>query len=864
MSMFEWMRRLEYLMTRHRREEELRQEMDAHREMLGDPRRFGNAVRLRRDAEDVWGWLWLDDVLQDVRFGWRTLRGSPAFALAGIVTLGLATGATTALFSVVNSVLLKPLPFVQPGTLIGIHARTWALDRPGEATAIGGPVGTAQLLAFIEESTRVGSFAGYASTTRHLGQADGPVRLNAVMSDANLFEVLGSAPLIGRTFARTDDPDVAVISEDLWRRQFDSAPQLPGTRATIDGRSVVILGVMPAAFQFPYGATATMPGALPETRTDIWTLLPPMRNAASPTGLRQGRVNVVARMNDGVTPAQAEAELRAISTAFERRQAGSQRLRYDARVVTLDEQALGTMRRPLWLLFAAVGLVLVAACANVANLLLSRMTVRVGEVATRAALGATSSRLVRLFLVESVLLSALGALVGAAIAVWGTRLFAMLGAAKIPRAHEIALDWRAFAFLLAACLVTALLFGIGPALAAGRVDPQSAARDGGRTMTAGRGFRRIRHGLVIAEVALAFVLAVGASWVIQEVLRLRRTDPGMTTDNVVTLHLTPRAPAQEYYAIEERVSALPSVEAAGFTQLLPLQNWGWDAEFSIRDRAAARERQTAGLRYVTPGYFRALQIPLLRGRFFTTDDVADPPVLIVNDAFRRRFFGDDDPVGRALDRGVIVGVVGDVRQTSLGQPAEPELYYVAAQNVTMASDLGMSLVVRTTVPPSTLVPAIRAVVSDVNPNFAIFQVKTMARVVDDSLWELNLYTWLIGAFAALALTLATVGLYGVLTYAATVRSREFAIRIALGSDRASLVRLVLGFGLRLTVAGLIAGAALSAAAAALAPALGIAVRLDPAAIFMGTGVLLTLSLIACAVPAVRAGAATPIAALRQD
>jgi predicted permease len=350
----------------------------------------------------------------------------------------------------------------------------------------------------------------------------------------------------------------------------------------------------------------------------------------------------------------------------------------------------------------------------------------------------------------------------------------------------------------------------------------------------------------------------------REVERLQNVDTGMVTDNVLTLHLTPPAPARDYYAIAERVAGLPGVRAAGFTQLVPLQNWGWTADFSIRGRAA-RGRPTAGLRYVTPGYFRALGIPLSGGRMFADSDTSESPrVILVNDAFASQYFPGEDPVGRELDRGTIVGVVGNVRQVTLDRPAEPEIYYPAAQNVTMASDIGMSLIVRTAARPEAQIGVIRSAVHDVNPTLAIFNVKSMEQVLADSLWELNLYRWLIGLFAALALVLAAIGLYGVISYNVTSRTREFAVRLALGSAPAGLTRLVLGRAAWLVSAGL-AGGILAAMGLTLATReLPVAPAASPS-VFAATAVgLLAIALLACLVPAVRVLRVNPSAALRHE
>jgi putative ABC transport system permease protein len=483
---------------------------------------------------------------------------------------------------------------------------------------------------------------------------------------------------------------------------------------------------------------------------------------------------------------------------------------------------------------------------------------------TRAALGAGRLRLVRQFLAESALLALAGGALGVLVARWGASLLVTLGAARLPRAHEIALDWRAFAFLLVVCLAAAVVFGLAPALTAARIDVRGVRHDAGGRATMGRGYGRLRDALVVIEVALAFVLASGAALVMREVTRLQNVATGMQTDNVLTLHLTPRATAAEYEAVAARVSATPGVVSAGLTQLVPLQNWGWEGAFEVRGRPSA-ERRTTGLRFVTPGYFRTLGIPVVRGRGFTSSDTAEAPrVVLVNEALARRYLRGQDPIGVELDRGTIVGVVRDVLQSGLDRPAEPELFYAVAQNVATASDIGMSLVVRTAGRPESQAPSIRAAVREAAPQLAVFNVKTLEQVRADSLWQLHLYRWLIGLFAALALVLAAIGLYGVIAYNASSRLREFAVRLALGSAPGQLSRLVFLRGLRLTGLGLVAGLAAALTIAPLLRYLAASLRGDTLT-YAGVGAfLLVVGLIASAMPAVRVAGVNAVSALRHD
>ncbi len=874
-------RRLRLLVRRSRAETELDEEMRLHVELrearlrgegvAADEARyvarqqFGNHLRLREEGMDAWGWRWLEQLGQDLRFGARELWTNRGFATTAILTLALATGATTAIFSVVNGVLLRPLSFDHPNRLVEVYGRNWSEDR-GAPDAITGPVAPAHILAFSRSRSFEG-LSGYSVTTSLLQSPSGLERLNAAVVDVGLLSLLGAEAIAGRTF-RADDPlDAVVISAALWERRFARDPSVPGKVVNLDGRPLTIVGVMPDSFQFPYRAGSLIQGTQPESRTDVWLPIAPLGAGSLP----RGRLSVVGRLKPDVTLETATAELSVIAAQIEEQHnvqfPTPNRFRVGVRLRPLADVVVGPVRRSLWMLFAAVGLVLGAACANVANLLLARMSTRDREVLTRAALGAGPLRLARQFLAESLLLSLAGGLLGITIARWGTDLLMTLAAARIPRAHEVTLDWQAFLFLLLACVATAVLFGLAPALTAARMDVRGIARDLGSRTTMGRTRRIIRDSLVIVEVALAFLLGIGAALVVREIIRLQNVDPGIVTDNVLTLHLTPQLTANDYHAIEARVSQVPGVRAAGFTQLLPLQSWGWEAGFNIKGRPPDLVRRSAELRFVTPGYFRAAGAVLAGGRTFADGDTAAAPrVIMVNQALVRQYLPGEDAVGRELDRGTIVGVVRDVRQVGLDRPAAPEIYYAAAQNLTMVTDLGMTLVVSATGAPESLTSAIRSAVRDVNPNVAIFQVKTMKQVVADSLWQLNLYRWLIGLFAALALGLAGLGLYGVIAYSTAARTREFAIRVALGSGQRAVSRLVLVRGLSLTAIGLGFGVSCAFVAWKLTSSLdALSISSGPDFVSFGVtaGLVLAIALLACAVPAARAARVDPAVALRQ-
>jgi putative ABC transport system permease protein len=804
--------------------------------------------------------MWLDDLRHDVRFAIRSLLKQPGFTATITLTLALATGATGAIFSVVNAVLLRPLPFRAPDRLVQVF----------EIGRVGGPgaVFFGDLQEFRRQSNTFESFATQGRTTKHLEGIGEPERLTAILTDREFFRVLGVNPIAGRTFTPDDTGQVAVISARLWRERFNRAATLPGStitlsgqrwdadlqRTVIDRRPFTVIGVMPETFQFPYGATTSFPGAMREGRTDLWIY--DERDA------RGGRWSVIARMKPGVSVATAEAELVAIEARIDA-QAPSPNRPIGVQLRPVAEVALESTDRFLWLLMGAVALALAAACANVANLMLARAIVRAREVATRVALGAIGLRLVRQFLAESVVLALAGGTLGVAAAWWGINILVAVGSAKIPRAHEIGLDWEVLAFFLLICLGTAVLVGLVPALSALRVDVTALSKESNTRGTSRPLLARLRDTLVVAEVALAFVLALGTALVMSSLSQLRSSETGMVTRNVVTFHMTPKVEDAHYLQLEQRVSQLPGVEAAGWIQLLPLQNWGWVGDYGIRGRAST-ERRTVELRTVTPGYFRALGIPLLAGRELDSRDVGGgPQAILVNQALVARDFPNENAVGRETDRGTIVGVVGDVRQVTLDRPATPEIYQPLGKNAGVATDLGLTLLVRSEGPRDALIAAVRATTREVNPALAIFNIKSMDQVIDESLWELNLYRWLIGLFAILALVLAVIGLYGVISYAVASRTKEFAIRLALGSDHSTLARLVLTRGLVLTGIGVVLGSGGAWALFQLLREWPVAAQPSASLFALVAALLAALSLLACAAPSLRVSMTNPARALRE-
>jgi putative ABC transport system permease protein len=884
-SLSELGRRVWMLAHRRRADRELDEEMRLHQELLarrggntrvgqpdarvGPTREFGSPLRIREDTHDIIGWRALEDAVRDVAYGVRSLVRNRSFGVAAIATLALGIGATTAIFSLVNGVVLKPLPFADPARLVQMYG-TPAIR--GEA--VGG------LDTLRSQSTSFDGLVGYNVSARYLQSTGGPERVMTVSAERDFFSMLGVLPLAGRGF-RPDDPQtVAVISEQFWKRAFNGESSALGATLALNDTALTVIGIMPDSFQFPYGAASVLHSVTPQARTDLWL---PFDRPTDPA-MRGGRFGyVTGRLRPGVTIEQAENELAVISGRM-----AAEDPAYRGRGVRLttlaDAVVAPPVRRSLFVVLGSVALVLLLASVNVANLLLVRTTLRAKEVAARVALGAGPMRLVRQFLAESVLLSAAGGVVGLLVAWWGTRWLVAALSAELPRLGEVGIDWGVFGFLFAVCTAVGLLIGLMPAALARRTDTQRVLQSTDGHQTIGGRLGRLRDMLVVIEIAAALLLTAGAATLIGELARLRNTETGMMTSNVVTFHLLDRPPSvgvvrrgpppeaetRPFYEIADRVRQIPGVRAAGFTQVLPLQNWGWSAnsiDFSVRGRPPVQTPAfTFDLRYVTPGYFEALGIPIRRGRGFTANDSRDAlPVIVINETLAKRVFGDDDPIGQATTRGTVVGVVGDIRNVNLDQETLPEVYYPIAQNWSQLSELGMTLVVQTLGPPTAIIDAVRKAVRETNPTEAIFDVKSMDRIVDESMASFRLYLSLMVAFAALALGLALTGTYSVMAYVAASRAREFAIRLTLGASRSTIIRMVLRRALILALFGLAIGVVLTMFASPLLRGLPVTVTIPGVRLLGPVALLLGLFALAAAVlPARRAANVDPMVILRNE
>jgi putative ABC transport system permease protein len=803
----------------------------------------------------------LDDLWRDLRFGLRSLLRSPGFAAVAVVCLALGIGANAALFSVLNAVLLRPLPYREPDRLVRIYEK---LGEKGQ-----GSVSVPNFRDWVEQSTGFEQLAAYQMRSRNLQGTGGPERIQAVEATPNLFSLLGARPLLGRVFSPgSDEPGkgkIAVVSEDLWRSRLGGEPSLLGRAVRLDGVPYTVIGVMPASFDFPAGGDPT----------DVWVLFEPNPQVASSRGSHF--LAVIGRLKPGMTLEAATAQLVTVAARIEKEHPAEQTGR-SVLVQPLRETLVGRVRPALLVLFGAVGLVLLIACANVANLLLARAAVRQREVAIRLALGASRARLIRQFLLESLVLSFAGAAVGLLLARWSLDALAPLAKGALPVFQEFPLDGRVFAFLLAVAVLSGLAFGIVPALHSSRGDVRDSLAEAGGKTTGGGRQQLFRSSLVILEIAVSLVLLVGAGLLLRGFLNLSSTAPGLVPDNVLTAHLpvpiaqlegsTPRI----FRPVLEKIRALPGVRSAALVSLLPIQNAWTNGSFAIEGRPEPEPGQEplAELRVASPGFFPSLGIPIQRGRDFTeADGESGPMVLVVNEALAREHFPGEDPLGRRLrfgdDAFAIIGVVGNVRQAGLDVDPLPEIYFPYAAPDAMGWLADPVLVIRTAVPPESLAGEVRAAVRSVDPTLPLYDVLTMEEVIDGSLASRRLNFWLLAIFAGVALVLSAAGLYGVISYLVAQRTREIGVRIALGARNRDVVGLVMRQAARLTGAGILLGLLGSFLFTRVLEGLlfGVSAR-DPLTFAALASVLATVALLATWLPARRASRVDPILAIRAE
>jgi predicted permease len=810
---------------------------------------------------------------QDARYALRMLWKSPGFALIAIVALALGIGANTAIFSVVNGVLLRPLPFPDSEQLMMVFERRPRQNREA------GPVTPADFIDWQNQNQVFASMAAYSGTAFNLTETGAePEQIIGQFVTSGFFQTLGVQAAIGRVLSPDADRPggdhrAVVLSHKFWQRHFGGDGRIVGRTITLNDEIFTVVGVMPPAFSYPDADTelwATPRSAVPEVAR--------VGNVDPATLRSLHYLNVIARLKPGVTREQAHSEMEGIAARLEQEHP-IENTGHTARVVSLHEQTVGDVQPALLILLGAVALVLLIACANVANLLLARATARAKEMSIRTALGASRARLVRQLLTESTLLAIAGGAVGLMLALWGLDLLVALSPENIPRLHEIKLDARVLAFTLGVSLVTGLVFGLAPALQASKLDLNSSLKEGGRGTTEGFGRRRMRGALVVMEVALTLVLLIGAGLMLRSFSSLQRVDPGFRADNLLTMELSmplgrfnesEQQAANFYREVINRISTLPGVESVGATWILPLSGQGAGTGFEIEGYTPApNERTNTAFSSITPRYFETMGIPLVRGRQFVDSDTAESQgVAIINEAFARRYFASQDPVGRRIrPRGddndwlTVIGVVGDVRQTGLAEEPRPEMFLSYLQSPFPF----MNVVIRTTSDPTSLAAAVRREVWAVNPDQPVANVSTMNQLMSNSIARTRFNTLLLQLFAAVALALAVVGLYGVMAYSVAQRTHEIGVRMALGAKGSDVLKMVVGQGMILVTIGIALGLAAAFAATRLMVTLLYGVSATDPVTFIGIALLLiAAAFIACYIPARRATKIDPMIALRYE
>lgn len=808
----------------------------------------------------------MSNLWKDLSYAARMMLRQPGFTLVAILTLALGIGANSAIFSIVNAVLLRPLPYPEPEQLVML----WEVKTEQSAGSLfKGTVSFSNFQDWREQDDSFKDIAAYQLAGFSLQGKDVPERITGATVTSNFFDVIGVRPQTGRAFQDEEKQGgrnrVVVLSDALWRRSFGADAAIAGKEITLSGEQYTVVGVMPQGFQFP------------SRSTQLWTPLDLTPDQL--TNRDNHWLMTLGRLKTGVTLEQAQAGMTTIARRIEQQYPEVQTGR-GIQLVPLHEELVQFARPALLMLLGAVGFVLLIACTNVANLLLARSAARRKEIAIRTALGAGRWRLIRQFLTESVLLFILGGALGLLISKWGVDLLVGQASAFMPRAGEVRLDGRVVGFTLLISFLTGVIFGLAPAIQSTKTDVQAALKEGGN---AGQSPHRnlVRNALVAAEIAAALVLLIGAGLLIKSFTQLLRTDTGMKTGNVITMGLTlpqslystQQSRTVFYQQVIDRIASRPGVEAVGVVNILPVQNSGYNGKIWVEGEAAPPmgSEPIAEYRAVSLDYFRALGIPLVGGRFFNAQDKEQGiQVAIINQTFARRYLSGRDPLGSRMRKEegewlAIVGVVGDVRQSGLTRSIMPEVYTSYAQSGSATLTQGMSLVVRATGEPSDIIAGIRREVALVDPAQPVHNVQTMQEVIYNSVNDRRLTMLLLTIFAGVALFLAMIGIYSVMSYVVTQNTREIGIRMALGAQAGDVLRLVVGQGLMLTLLGIFIGLAASLALTRLIKSLlfGVAAT-DPLTFIYVSLFLIFVAMLACYLPARRATRIDPMVALRYE
>jgi len=879
-------RRLLFYLRRDRFDRELEEEMRFHLEMKAEEnlaagisqeearyaaqRQFGNQTLLREVSRDMWGVRSIETLFQDLRYGVRMLLKNPGFTLIAVFTLALGIGANTAIFSVINGVLLKPLPYREPDRIFQVLRRY--------PSGMSGPL-SATKFSFYRQHNQ--TFEGLAACDVfgagvNLFVGAEAHFVSSLQVSADFFPVLGINPLLGRTFTAAEDQPggarVIVISHSLWKRVFNGDRQIVGKTISMGGEGHTVVGVMPPGFQ-------TKPSA------EIWMPLRLVFDAAD-----KGNIYLMlGRIKPSVTPEQAQADLERVRMLMRKDYPDHVDDDETAAAVKYQDRLVGDVKLPLLLLLGAVGFVLLIACANVANLLLSRAAARSKEMSVRAALGAGRLRLTRQLLTESLLLAGAGAVLGLLLAHFGLKTLIAMTPDSLPRASEIGIDPRALLFTLGIAASAGILFGLAPALGAGRLNLANALREGARRTTGAASRTRLRNLLVGAEIALSVVLLIGAALLMRTFANLRNENLGFDPKNVLTLKLSMNDPRYQSAAgserffrqVFERLRQIPGVESVAYITTLPTELCP-GLPFHIEERRQ-NDLGESNFKHITPDYFRAMTVPLRQGRQFEERDSENAAgVVIINESFARRFFPNENPIGQHLTIGgnigpdyadrtrEIVGVVGDLREESVDVPPAPMMFIPLAQRTDRLTRLTnklapASFVVKTRQNLLSKEPAVRAAVRAADPALAVSNLQTMEEVLSQSLARQQFNMLLLSVFAGLALLLSAVGIYGVVSYSVSQRTHEIGIRLALGAQTADVLRLIIRQGMGPVLAGVGIGMAGALALTSLMKTLLYGVSASDPLTFTAITLLLTFAaLLACWIPARRATKVDPMTSLRSE
>lgn len=806
----------------------------------------------------------MNNLLRDLRFGWRTLRKAPGFTAIAVLTLALGIGANAAIFSVVNAVILRPLRYPTAERLMTIWENHQA--NGGPETEWTSPTGFADWRDQVQAFDHVVAYQGWSPTLTE-GNSE-PERIVGAQVSHNVFTMLDVKPLLGRAFLPEEDQPGAeskvILSHGLWQRRFGADAAIIGKTISLNGESREVIGVMPASFKFPVLDTA-----------ELWR---PIRPTLNP-GCQRGCINtrVMARLKEGVTETQARAELKTIAARIEQ-QFPETNTKVGATLIPLQDFIVGPVRTPMLLLLVAVAFVLLIACVNVANLLLARATTREKEMAVRASLGAGRWRIIRQLLAEGVLLAIIGGTVGLMLAYWLLDLIIAFAPQGTPRLDEIVVDRRALLMTFGLTVLTGIFFGLAPAWQISRTDLNQSLKDSGKGAQGARRSRRALSALVVAETALALMLLVGAGLLLKSFLNLQRVDAGFNPTNVLTAVVNlppanyPELPQFRafHHQLLDRLPALPGVQSVGAISTLPLSGFNNDNNFVIegRPKPPPNQEPVAWVNSVSVDYFRTMGTPLRTGRMFIDrDNETAPKVALVSETFVRRYFPNENPLGKRIGNGEpdgwreIIGVMADVKQFGLSQEARATMYFPLAQRPARQ----LFYVVRTAADPVSLAPALRGAVAALDKTLAVSNLRTMQEWTAQSIGSERFTLLLFGLFAGLAVLLAAAGIYGVMSYSVAQRTHEMGIRMALGAQARDVLKLVLREGMTLALFGAAIGIAAALALTRLMEQLLFGVKAtDPLTFTAVAGLLGFIAFLACYLPARRATKVDPMIALRYE